>query len=710
MNKPRILAVDAGGTMTDTFVVDERGNFCVGKAQTTPQDESVGLIKSFQDALKMWRLKKEDAFPSLSLCLYSGTTMLNKLLSRQGESPIGVLTTAGFEDTLRFGRGVQSYVNYPYSERLHAISHHHEAPLVERKFIKGVRERTHFLGMEMIPLYENDVKLAVNYFIKHHVKAICVCLLYSYRNPSHELAVEAIVDEILKQHQLDGAVPVYLSCKHSPIRGELPRLNTLIIEAYAAKPCRDGLLKIQEKLRSENCHAPLRVLTSYGGTLSPQQKNLVSTLVSGPIGGLIGARFLGGKLGIKNLVCTDVGGTSFDVGLLTDGNYPIKTEPSIEKFLLNIPTLALDSKGAGTGTYIRIDPVAKRVNLGPDSAGYRVGVSYKEGGADTPTITDCALLLGYLNPDYFLGGEIKLFLERAYHAVKTKIADELGVDVYEAAWGIIKLLETQMRDYLYAQILGLGYGPENYTLLSYGGGGPLHVAGYTDGLHFEDILIPSWAAAFSAFGGACADFSIRFDESVDLILAPDGSTDELVASYLTQSFNKIKSHLHDEFARSGIDAAALRFVPSVRMQYRGMLDDLEVQSPADSLTPQHLKTLVRDFNQLFERMYARASKSEEQGYVITKAIGSCVYPAEKPALKKEPLQKAHPPAAALKGKREIYWDGTWRTADVYEIDSLFAGNKIKGPAIMEAPSTTLLLPPHYEVFLDELRIFHLKKN
>lgn len=709
MRKPQILAVDAGGTMTDTFAVAQNGNFCIGKAQTTPHDESEGLMKSFDDALKSWGIKKEDAFPALSLCLYSGTTMLNKLLSRQGASPIGILTTAGFEDVLRFGRGVQSYVNYPYSERLHAVSHHHEEPLVPRKFIRGARERTHFLGFEIIPLYEEDVKNAVEYFVHHKVKAICVCFLYSYRNPSHEQKAETLIREILTKHKLHDVIPVTVSSRHNPVRGELPRLNTLVVEAYAAEPCRQGLMKIEKRLRDEKCRAPLRVLTSYGGTISPRQESLVSTLVSGPIGGLLGAKYLGETLGVKNMVCTDVGGTSFDVGLITNGNYTIKTEPAIEKFLLNIPTLALDSKGAGTGTYVRLDPVANRINLGPDSAGSRVGVSYKEGGADTPTITDCALLLGYVNPDYFLGGEIKLQLERAYHAVKTKISDPLKTDIYEAAWGVLKLLETQMRDYLYAQVMGLGYAPENYTLLSYGGGGPLHAAGYTEGLHFEDVLIPSWAAAFSAFGGACADFSIRFDESVDLLLTPDGANDELVASYLTQSFSKIKAHLHSEFSRSEISPESLVFYPSVRMQYRGMLDDIEVRAPSDALDVSHIKQLVADFNALFERIYARASKSEEMGYVVTKAIGQCVYPTEKPHLKQHKLHGKNPPENASKGKREIYWDGQWMTASLYEMDKLECGNAVQGPAVIEAPSTTLLVPPAHEVHLDKYQIFHLKK-
>ena len=199
-------------------------------------------------------------------------------------------------------------------------------------------------------------------------------------------------------------IPLYLSSEQNPVRGELPRLNSLILEVYAARPSRLQLVRMRERLKALGSPAPFRILTSYGGTVSPEHEWLVSTLVSGPIGGIIGGNRLGDHLGIANLVCTDIGGTSFDVGLITEGQHAIRTEWALAQFVLNTPMIAMDSIGAGTGTYVRLDPVIRRINLGPDSAGHRVGVCYEAGGVDTPTVTDCHVILGYVNPDYFLGG------------------------------------------------------------------------------------------------------------------------------------------------------------------------------------------------------------------------------------------------------------------------------------------------------------------
>lgn len=704
--RARVLAIDTGGTMTDTFVVDAAGGFTIGKAQTTPHDEAEGLLRSFADALRSWELTPEEAATELGTVVYSGTAMLNRLLQRQGEGPIGVITSAGFEDVLRFGRGIQSYVGSPYAERLHARSHEHPEPIVPRQMVRGVRGRIHFTGVEIAGLSEDEARVAVRELLDAGARAICVCLLYSYRNPSHEERVGQIAAEVIAARGLD--VPVYLSCRHNPVRGELPRLNSLIMEVYAAKPSRRQLQGIRNRLREAGSAAPFRVLTCYGGTVSPEHEWLVSTLVSGPIGGIIGSRHVADLLGVHNVVCTDVGGTSFDVGLITEKQYAIRTETALARFMLNLPMIAMDSIGAGTGTFVRLDPVIRRLNLGPDSAGYRVGVCNPAGEIDTVTITDCDVLLGYLNPDFFLGGEIRLEPDRAERAIAEQIARPLGVDPVEAAWGTVKLLETQMRDHLHAMVLGVGYSPENYHLLSYGGGGPLHVAGVCEGLRFEKVLVPSWAAAFSAFGCACADYSYRYDRSVDLVVTPDRAMHEMVSGALNAAWEELRARLADEFRRDGIDPAQMLFQPLVRMQYRGMLDDLEVPVNGLPLDPAGLDRVIGQYEQLFERIFARAARSPEAGFVVTKAIGIAVAPAEKPVVPRLPLGPARPDPMAAKPARDLYWDGRWHRAQIWDMDRLQPGNVVEGPAVIEAPATTFVVPPQRLARLDEYRIFHLE--
>ena len=703
----RILAVDAGGTMTDTFVVDERGAFTIGKAQTTPHDESIGIVASLRDAAGYWNRRAEDIAPELRAAVYSGTAMLNRLLERSSTERIGVIVTAGMEDYLQLERAVQTYAGYHYADRLHAVTHVHNEPLVPRRRIRGVRGRISFFGEEVIPLYEQEAEQAVRELLDLDITSLCISLLYCYRDPRHENKIADIARRQIEARGLD--IPVFTSSTHSPVRGDLARLNTLLVELYAARPSRQQLLGIRARLESElGSHAPVRVLTSYGGTISPDHQSLVSTIVSGPIGGLIGGDRITAELyGGINVVCTDVGGTSFDVGLISERVVATRTEPMVARMLLALPHVAMDSIGAGTGTRIRVDQAVQRVVLGPDSAGSRIGVCWEPGGETVPSLTDCDVVLGYLNPEYFLGGELELDVDRARQALLEQVAAPLGsTDVEATALGVVRLLETQMRDHLTGMILGMGYAPENYQLLSYGGGGPLHVAGYTDGMGFQSVKVPSWAAAFSAFGGACADYSYRYDRSVDLLVPPDGDHAG-VMKMLTQTWEALHEQITADAQREGIDPAQLIFTPSVRMQYFGMLDDLEVQ--ADRLTGDpnaDLRHLMDDFDDLFSKVFARAARSPESGYFITKAIGVGTYKTDKPVIPEFPESAPRPSSSAEKGVRRIY-EHDWTDARLYEMDELVSGNVIEGPAIIESPATTFYVPTGRSAKLDRYRVFEL---
>ena len=297
-----------------------------------------------------------------------------------------------------------------------------------------------------------------------------------------------------------------------------------MIEAYAAEPSRGTLRAVRDRTKERGAAFELRVMASHGGTISIDADQLATTLVSGPIGGVVGARWLADRIDLNNVLCTDIGGTSFDIALLTGKRYEVTTTPDMAKFLLNMPLVQIDSVGSGCGSFVRIDPNARRPEIGPDSAGAMIGTAYPEGGIETASITDLNLVLGRLNPDYFLGGQVQLDVERARHEVERQVADPLGLGVEEAAAGVIELFETSLRNEAVGRILGKGYSPADYTLLCYGGGGPLHVAGYTEGVPYQQVLVPEWAAGFSAFGCACADFEYRFDRQVDLPLLPTRPT------------------------------------------------------------------------------------------------------------------------------------------------------------------------------------------
>ncbi len=711
------MAFDTGGTMSDTFIIDEKGVFVVGKAQTTPNNESKGILNSIEDALEQWNTSIETSGHSIEALVYSGTAMVNRLLERQGNSNIGVIVNAGFEDLPRLGRALQCWIYLDYAGRLHAREHEHPEPLIPRRQIKGVRGRINFWGDELIPLYKKDVENVVEELLDMDVDSICVCLLCSYMNSSHELQVRLIAEKVMKEK--GKKIPIILSCEHNPVRGETPRLNALIIEQYAAEPSRKQLIKIAETIKQKGVPAPLRILTTYGGTMSPYHKTLIPTMISGPIGGMIGTQFIAKEYGIKNLVSSDVGGTSFDVGLVMERYVPTKWESSLGRFILNIPMIGLDSIGAGTGMYVRYNEISGRLEFGPESAGYQIGVCNEESGVETVTMTDCSLILGYLNPDYFLGGKVTLNKERAYKYIEEQLASPLKADPYSTARGSLDLIEINMKNHLNGMIQGLGFRPENYTLISFGGGGPLHVAGYSRGLNFQEILVPEWAPAFSAFGCACADHSYRHEKSVDMVIPPDGSMIAFVSSILSSTWKELKNNIIKEFEAEGRDPNEMIFKPSLRLQYFGMLDDLEVQSPVEELTLDYssalerydspeLKEITLRYDDLFEEIFRRGTKSPELGYHITKAIGTGIVPVPKPKLPVHELSGEKPNDKASKGTRNIYWDDKWHEAQIWEMNLINAGNTLEGPAVIEAPATTLVVPPGARVKLDKHRIFHLE--
>jgi N-methylhydantoinase A/acetone carboxylase beta subunit len=706
--EPRVVAYDAGGTMTDSFIVSSDGEFVVGKAQTTPEDESRGMMSSTLDALGQWGLEAEQALPRMRSGVFSGTAMLNRLLERKGLR-VGCIVTAGLEDYLRLERGLQTWLGMTYSDRLHVTTHFHNEPLVPRDRMRGVRGRIDSLGREAIPLYEDEAREAVEVLLADGVEAIVVCLLQSFLNPSHEERVAAIAEEVMS----NGArrVPVLVSSELYPLRGDFPRLNSTLIEAYAAEPSRHQLHRLRDSLSGAGASFDLRIMAAHGGTIAIETKELARSLVSGPIGGVVGARFMAEELGIERAICSDIGGTSFDLALISDNQLAIRQTPDIGRFLLNLPMVEIESIGAGTGSAVRIDPGSNRPEIGPDSAGARIGTAWPEGGFETVTVTDLNLVLGRLNPDNFLGGQVKLDLERAHSEVRRQLAEPLGLGVSEAASGIVDLFEEQLRYAALARVLGKGYSPVDYTLFCYGGGGPLHVAGYTRGSNYSDVLIPAWAAGFSAFGCACADFSYRFDITAGLDLRP--GMEAGVRERLAEAWIGLRARAEEAFARSGIALTDVTLSARVRMQYAGQLNDLEVEAAPGALSADDvtvdLDGLIDRFEDLYARVFASGASSPELGYTITSVVLEASAPIEKPALPDEPVDD-HVPAPSA--ERPVWWveTGAEVPTPVYLQDELRAGARIAGPAIVESPATTLAVPPGRGVRLDSNRVFHMSSE
>ena len=707
--KPIVVGIDAGGTMTDTIVVDEHGAFTVGKALTTPDDETVGFFGSLDNAIGYWGLDQSELFQNLELSIYAGTSMLNTLLTRRG-TRIGLIITKGLEDDILKGRGTHSWKSYSYSDRLHAVTHVPPPPLVSRRDVVGVTERIDSFGEVVIPLYQDEVADGARKLLAKGVEAIVIHFLFSYLNGAHELRAEQIVQEILEETGRTD-VGVFSGSKVRPVMRENGRLNSALIEAYAAAPSRRHLQKMEKAEKERGYRYDLQTVLAYGGLCNIRYSRLHETLISGPVGGIMGGQYIGELLGEPNIMLTDMGGTSFDIGAITDGYIPVDPEPTIAGFTLNLPTLSIESIGAGAGSYIRLDPMTKKIQLGPEGAGASPGpVCFDRGGTDL-TITDCNVVLGYVNPDNFLGGQVKLHPDLALKAVKEQLSDPLEVDPYEAAEAMLHILGIEARDAIRNMAGIRGLDTSDYVLFSYGGAGPVHAFEYTKGIRFKGIATFKFAGAFSALGTTVGDFMRRYSKSVHLFMAPQETAEAkaAVGQAMNAVWTELEQEAYAEMAQDGVPREQVELEHLVMMRYAGQLNDLETVSPVNRVDDASaLDRVIETWEALYERVNRRVSKYEAAGYQVFELGLIARTKKVKPTFERHELEGVMPDVSAHKGVRAAYFDGEWFQSQLWDMDSLRPGNMVEGPAVVEAAATTLVVPPGGTVRVDEWDILWLE--
>ncbi|ESY67402.1 MULTISPECIES: hydantoinase/oxoprolinase family protein [Mesorhizobium] len=705
VGNPIVIGIDAGGTMTDTILVDQDGHFKIGKSATTSKNEAEGFLASAEDAADAWGISLEQLFSGVNVVLYSGTGMLNTLLSRTGRR-LGLITTKGLEDMILMGRGLQVWADYSYADRLHAVTHHHPDPLVPRRRTHGVTERIDQFGDIILPLYEHEVAAAARKLIADKVEGICIMTIFSHVNPVHEKRIAEICREEIEK--AGAEITVYTSHEVRPVIREQSRLNSVLIEAYATSRGRKQLKGIEDVSKKYGFKYGVQTLLSFGGLTSINHPRLHETMISGPIGGILGAAYVGKLIGNDSLICSDMGGTSFDMGVITRGQTRIENEPLMDRFKLNVPTLHLDTIGAGAGMILKVDPLTKKVSLGPESAGSDPGpICFAKGGTE-PTIADCDAILGRLNPHYFLGGKVVLQVEKARAAFEEKCARLLGVGVEEAAEGMIDMLEADANNALRRVISGQGIHPSEFTLLSYGGSGPLHLAGCSRGIGFKDIITFQFAAAFSAFGCTTADFMRRHSVSTQHDIGARASDDELMAFgvKVTNVWDDLTKAAVDEMIEDGHARDKIKTVPFLMMRYTGQLEDVEVMAPLSAIrSADDMRGVIDEFEAVYAKVNHRVSRYGEAGFSITELGLVATADKVKPMLLKRALGKPDP-AAAHKGVREAYIGGRWHKANLYEMDLLQPGHEVTGPAIIEHPATTLVVHPQDRVHVDEWTLLH----
>ena len=708
-----LVACDAGGTMTDVIVVDEEGRSVIGKAPTTPRDESIGYMESLDEALKYMGLdlgRDGRAFcGDVETAIYTGTSMLNALINLNGLKT-GLLVTRGFEDMIVQGRGSQTFIDCQWSEITHMQYRKHRKPLVPRRLTRGVTERVDLFGKVVIPLYEHEVEKGVSELLAAGIESLAIVFLYSFNNAEHEERAAAIARKLIAKTGRD--IPLALSSQVAPTMREVSRANATVIQAYASAPARKQLLRIEEKLTENGYQHSLKTVLCYGGITNIRYPRLFETVMSGPVGGIMGGHYLAKTIGLEHVVCSDVGGTSFDAGAITAGILPINREPPFQQMYVNVPMLDIRSIGAGTGTYIRLDPQTKRIKLGPDSAGGTPGPVFQEQGNEIPTINDANLLLGILNEHYYLGGRVKVNKQKSLEVLTEKLAKPLGLDVYVAAEQCVELLNVLMREHL-VRTLMVGHDLRDYVLLGYGGGGPLHLLGYAGDYPWKGVCTVPHAGAFSAWGGACMDYAHRRHKSVSAVLpqGADAATTMHAATTVSTTWEALEKELFEELLSEGFtrDQISLRQIAYIR--YYGQLEDVEVESPVARLaSPADVAKLLERHTEIFTKMFTLAARPTNPTYQVTEVSVIAQVDTVKPKLQRYPLEGKTPPKQASKGTRPCFQRGKWQTADIWEMGELRPGNEIDGLAVIEAPNTTLFVPSDWHVRIDAHQIYWLTRE
>ncbi|MGH7834783.1 MAG: hydantoinase/oxoprolinase family protein, partial [Candidatus Binatia bacterium] len=587
-----------------------------------------------------------------------GTTVATNAFITGHFSKTGFITTKGAEDTLLIGRGAfQKTAGLTEAEIGDSARLDKPPPLVARPLTRGISERIDREGEIIVPLDEKGARKAIQELLDEGVEAFSVCLLWSFKNPVHEQKIKKLLAEMASGKE------VSLSSELVPVLGEYQRAATTTINASLNRITSSYLGSLEQKLQTSGFSKHPLIMQSAGGvvTFERARKESISLLSSGPTGGLMACLLSGGEKGYRNILCTDVGGTSFDVGIIIEGKPQYAREPIVGRYHLRIPMLQVESIGAGGGSIAWIEPGTNHLKVGPLSAGAEPGPACYDRGGDDPTVTDADLVLNRLNPEYFLGGAMRLDKEKAREAIKRKIADPLGISVEEAAVSITRIIDARMADLIRRMTIGRGYDPKDFVVFAFGGAGPAHAAAYAKDVGAKTVIIPSTASVFSARGIATCDFLRIKEMSSPMVFTSDGDRE------ISRIFEVLETETMNELASEGIERQEMSLERSIDLRYRGQLHEIRVPVREGTLSHADLEKIRTDFEVIYEQTYGAGTAFEgaEIEAVIFRVSGMGRIP--KPAFAKFP-RNGQDPRKAFKGTRAVYWDELRRfePTDVYE--------------------------------------------
>ncbi|AWK70964.1 hydantoinase [Rhodococcus oxybenzonivorans] len=679
-----VIGVDVGGTFTDAVLDDNAGTVLAAKAPSTPPDYSRGVIDVLEVLAEQLGCPIDEMLANTHHIAHGTTSSLNALVMGN-VPPVGFLTTKGHRDSIYIMNVEGRYLGSSPEQLQNVMGQSKSHGLVPKKHALEVTERLDRDGNVVVALDEDSARESIRELLAEKVSGIAVSLLWSFRNPAHEQRIRELV------HEIDPTMFVSLSSEVSPRIREFARNATTIMSTQIGPGLRDYLGELESKLRKLELAGPLLVMQSNGGAVAAAEapKNAISTVGSVLTGGVVGAVSLGKQLGHRNIIATDVGGTTFLVGLVVDGEPVRSSSTIINHHPINVPTLEVHAIGSGGGAIAWIDP-GGNLQIGPHSAQAVPGPAcYGQGGTE-PTNADANLVLGILPERGLLGGRKPLDKNLAREAIRTRIAEPLGLSIEDAAAAIYAVQNAQTGDLLRKTVVEAGHDPRNFVLYAFGGSGPAHCAAYAAEVGVREVIVPlgQVASAFSAYGLASSNIVLAAELSDPAAMPLDPARAE-------RNFSQLETQVLEQINRQGLTFTSVEIEREIDMRYTMQLAEVATPIPAGDLDAVGIAQASDLFEQRYAELYGEDSGFREAGIqAITyrvRATGILPFSPTLPELKSADSADA---SAARIGTRKVCLNGRigYVDTDVYDYSKLLAGHVLSGPAIVEVPTTTVVVP------------------
>ena len=681
------IGIDIGGTFTDIVFMAESGNVLTKKISSSVDNYAQAIVDGLANVFETHGLSGADVIEVLH-----GTTVASNAILEHKGAKTGLIATKGFRDILEIRN-----LRVP---KLYDLHWEKPPALVERYLRLTVDERINTAGKVQTQLDLSEAEAAVERLLAEGVEVICVALINSFANPAHEKAIK----EIVKNKAPD--IPVCISFDVLPEIKEYERTSTTVINAYLLPIVSKYLVTLDNELTRANIQSPLLLMQSNGGLITAEAASQLpcNIVESGPAGGVVGGQAFGSKIGLKNIITFDMGGTTAKTSLIEDGKYTRSLEFQVgggiltgsrlmtgAGYLLKVPAIDLAEVGAGGGSIVWID-AGGSLRIGPHSAGAEPGPVCYDMGGTKPTVTDASVVLGYLNPAHLVGGELAIDAEKSRAVLQEKIADPLGLDVAHAAFGAHRIAISNMIRAIRAVSSERGRDPRDYAMVPFGGNGPLFATGMASELQMKRIIVPPSPGLFSSFGLLYADVEHHFSRTVQQVIR------DMNPKQLTDVWRELEEMARTQLEIDGFSDSRMRFTRAANLHYKGQIFELNVAAPDGEFDMAKITELEEAFGAEHERTYGHRAGPKEPVEIVNAQLVGLGLP-DQPRVPERVISKIRVLEKALKPRQAYFGPDTgWLKTPVLPRTRL--STPVHGPVIVEEYDATCLIPPGARAKLD----------